>query len=425
MLALHLPTLQQRSTEVSAIMQRIEADGGKVVKIKELRASAFPVCPLVALWSWLVPTESYQNSYHSTYHTQLGHVLHAYMQEKVARAGSGLVLGDWSCPECSESSLDAEGNTVYKPVLEATTEQTCPHCGGACAYEELAVKLKLEKATLTGHIDGVLMFPERKNASGTLYVPLQVYDYKTCSLADASYLPVKKHLLQLSIYVVLLERRLTKEWGMPVVCDLASILYIPKDKPTKFQEYAIEFTASLREEARNMVMWALEGFNVLESVLEFALRPVADKKANGAELLPLLDDLFWFRTCNPESQPGDDMRERLHSAIDRAHAAYIKKFPEKRDTPPPPVCQETFYEHAVKPLFFEKIENPVTDKATFVNRCTFDTHCTDCKRWTTDMYQRILYEEYTPERKAIDTARLKKSAFFVDTTVHRPKRKKP
>ena len=60
-----------------------------------------------------------------------------------------------------------------------------------------------------------------------------------------------------------------------------------------------------------------------------------------------------------------------------------------------------------------------------MNRCTFVTHCTDCKRWTTDMYQRILYEEYTPERKAIDTARLKKSAFFVDTTVYRPKRKKP
>ena len=422
MLALHLPTLQKRSTEVSAIMQRIETDGGKAVKHKELRASAFPVCPLTALYAWLVPTESYQNSYHSKYHTSVGHVLHAYMQERVARAGKGLVLGDWSCPQCSETSLDAEGNTVYKPVLFATTDQTCPHCGGACSYEELAVRLGKGKTILTGHIDGVLVFPQRKNAAGNLYVPLQVFDYKTCSLADAANLPVKKHLLQLAIYVVLLEYRLTREWGLPVVCELASILYIPKDKPTKFSEYAIEFSASLREEARSMVTWALEGFDVLAQVREFALRPVAEKQQEATTLLELLDDLYWYRTCNPESQPGEDMRARLVSAIERSHAAFVRKYPDRRNEPPPPVCHDTFYEHAVKPLFFEKIENPVTDKATFVNRCPYDKSCSDCKHWTADIYQRILYEEYDAERKPADTSRLAKSRMFTDLTPHRPKR---
>ena len=423
MLALHLPNLTKRSTEVSAIMQRIETDGGKTVKLKELRASAFPVCPLSALYAWLLPRDSYKNSYHSTYHTSVGHLLHSYMQEKVARAGKGLVFGDWSCPECSESSIDAEGKTVYKPVLHATTAQACPSCGGACTYEELDVRIAQGNAILTGHIDGVLLFPERKNHAGSTYMPMQVFDYKTCSLADAANLPVKKHLLQLAIYVVLLERRLSREFATPVVCELASILYIPKDKPSKFSEYAIEFTASLREEAQNMVMWAVDGFDVLEDIKTFALLPVAEKQKQSQRLIDLLGDLYYFRTCNPESQPGEAMRERLERAIRMEHAKTLKRYPERAGEAPPGIDHATFYEHAVRPMFFEKIEDIRTEKVSFVNRCTYDTSCPDERAWTTDLYSRILLEEYSAERKPLDTSNLKTGKGFgsVDSTWYKPK----
>ena len=80
MLGKHLRFLKPEESKLTQHYDAIQFFEGKQEKKKELRASAFPTCPLIWLDNLLFPQKDYQNAYHSTYHTQVGNFVHEYVQ---------------------------------------------------------------------------------------------------------------------------------------------------------------------------------------------------------------------------------------------------------------------------------------------------------------------------------------------------------
>lgn len=337
----HIASLIAKETELSRIYDRIQHDGGKVLKKKELRASAFPVCPLLFLDAHLNPRSSHANTYHSEYHTRVGHYVHAYLQEKIIDAGGGQIFGNFKCKCGCEYNF--------------TTDPDCPKCGERGEYVEVEVKF----GNLSGHIDGLLIF-RKKQADGSEVFRIQVFDYKTFSLTDLKRLPSKKHLLQAAIYAVLVERELKRN-GIDALVDSISILYVAKDKPTKRAEFNIQMTDELRREARFMVSYANNGYDKFLDLLELIDLPSEEREAARDEIHRELLELYELRTCNgcqtlaPELQPIQ------------------------------------FYEQRVKPFFFEKIENPLTEKTHFIQACPLDKQCFRQKEWLNNTLGDVLY----------------------------------
>ena len=94
MLGRFLPQWQAVEGTLSAIFDSIQLADGAHAKKQALRASAFPLCPLVLLDSLLKPVEREVNQHHGRYHTFVGHTAHAYAQNGTGRA-SNKVYGNW------------------------------------------------------------------------------------------------------------------------------------------------------------------------------------------------------------------------------------------------------------------------------------------------------------------------------------------
>ena len=360
MLGKHLRFLKPEESKLTQHYDAIQFFEGKQEKKKELRASAFPTCPLIWLDNLLFPQKDYQNAYHSTYHTQVGNFVHEYVQNGLLKVSQGSVLGDAKCPSCGH-------------VEKVTTDFVCPECSADMEYEELAVRYK----TLTGHIDCVLIDLIRNNKGVVTRVNLQVSDYKTCSLEDKRYLPNKKHLLQAAIYGALIERKLRKHFAT-LYADAAvnvttlTIFYIPKDKPSKRMEYAIPFSKELRSDAIFMIKFAVEGRAVFDELAELYALSASQKEARSKELRSKLKELYALRTCN---------------ACTRL---------ETGETP------EEYYESSVKPFFFEKVTG-VNDKTYFRNECLLSKFCVTEKSWLDTVFESFVYPTNLDDAENVDS----------------------
>lgn len=348
MLAKHLVFLKPEETSLAKLYDSLQFVGGKKEKVKELRASAFPTCPLIWLDNFLFPTKDYQNSYHSTYHTSVGNFVHEYVQRGLAEVARGNLLGAAKCGACGHTE-------------DLTTDFQCPECSEQMEYVELAVKYKL----LTGHIDCVLVDFVKDNRGKVIRVKLQVSDYKTCSLEDKRYLPNKKHLLQAAIYGALIERKLKKHYAdvypdAEVLVTTLSIFYIPKDKPSKRMEYAIPFSASLRKDAIFMIKYAVKGRELYNKLAELHALPVSEKEKRSAEIRAALLELYSVRTCNACEHQG-------------------------LDTTP-----QDYYEERVKPFFFEKVTR-LDDKTFFRNECLLERSCMSKRVWLDNVFESFVY----------------------------------
>ena len=358
MLGRFLPQWQAVEGTLSAIFDSIQLADGAYAKKQELRASAFPLCPLVLLDSLLKPVEREVNQHHGRYHTFVGHTAHAYAQNGTGRA-SNKVYGNWKCRLCG----------YVTPNPRSFPDEPCPQCGqqhvdddgesllggSVWDYHELDFMLERYGVRLSAHLDGLLLDAATVDKLPEEFVPgvektfkLAILDYKTCSLADASKLPVKKHLLQLAVYVVLLEQH----YNMCV--DYISLLYIPKDKPGKRKEFQLILTDELVAAANSMIDLTMQGYAVFQKIAEQDAAGQRDPKQLGE----MLRELYSFRLCGqhaPDQQPIE------------------------------------FYTKEVKPFFFGGEEDFRTGKVSYKYGCPLVNRCMQSANWHNASLSELLY----------------------------------
>ena len=184
---------------------------GDPLPFTRLRASSLPICSIL---QYLKLQKEHSTGLPerkvtaiSEYFTQIGTAVHTVLQRWMGLTGK--ILGNWKCPSCGHK----EKMTVYKD---------CPSCGEEMVYVEIKVKYK----TLSGHVDGVLVLPNKK---------MIVLDYKTTtsSKIDKNSPPLLAYEKQLSSYAYLLKSK----YHLPVVGS--SLLYVSRDNPFKYKEYPL------------------------------------------------------------------------------------------------------------------------------------------------------------------------------------------
>lgn len=371
MLGSELPRLVEREGTLTKIFDELQFES-TIVKEKELRASSFPVCGLLFLDSFLNPRETSDNRYHSEWHTRIGHVIHEYLQEKMASRASelakgnlgqtALLYGNWDCQDCEMIDLRIARHGL-----------PCPSCGSLNrTYRELA----FENEKPSAHIDGLLVEGHHKHLPDILETNAEnwsdiasrlrfvLLDYKTANKEGLSSLPVAKHLLQLAVYAVKVETHLNLQ------VDSLSVLYARKDKPTDRKEFSIKVTDELMEKAEWMVEWATLAFNVFVELKALAQLSVDEKEEKRPYIRKKLLELYHYRLCNNETWP---------------FAEYA--------------TQSEFYEAEVKPFFFEA-DNPTNSKKQrFRKSCLLDCACPNKKAFLTECEAELLYGQRQPIAK--------------------------
>lgn len=118
------------------------------------------------------------------------------------------------------------------------------------------VELELEYHDFSGHVDGLF----QKN-DGTFLV----FDYKTSSIESVrnkKFLPVKKHLVQLSSYGAILKKVLKLD-----VSEI-SVLYLARDNPNFFVEFNRPFTDDLYAYSLDFIRSQIKAFRAAKKSLE-------------------------------------------------------------------------------------------------------------------------------------------------------------
>lgn len=230
-----------------AVESEIVLPGGRG---PEFRPSSFPSCPIL---SWMKLLRNAKLGYKENhlyfgmqYYTSVGTAVHEKIQYFMGFTGK--VWGHWKCinHSCEEAikaadTYDALGRVIRegKPTRRCTTNNKCPVCKQPMAYIEFTIKYK----GATGHIDGIFKCDNGKWI---------IFDYKTTSLKKVvgQTLPEQKHLMQLPFYTYVMEKKYAKKYGMNI--DSFSLIYIPRDNPFQFYEYAEKWSDKWRHKMKNL-----------------------------------------------------------------------------------------------------------------------------------------------------------------------------
>lgn len=232
----------------------------------EFRPSSFPSCPIL---SWM---KLYRNNalgykekhlyFGMQYYTSVGTAVHEKIQYFMGFTGK--VWGHWKCINhmCDEAlkaadTYDALGHIIKegKPTRRCTTNNKCPKCKQPMAYIEFTIKYK----GVTGHIDGIFKCDNGKWI---------IFDYKTTSLKKVvgQTLPEAKHLMQLPFYTYVMEKKYAKKYGMKI--DSFSLVYMPRDNPFQYYEYAEKWTDKWRHRMKNLYKREKRHWDAIKQDLE-------------------------------------------------------------------------------------------------------------------------------------------------------------
>lgn len=282
----------------------------------EYRPSSFPVCSIKALVRIAQGTSLgyFPNEMEASggYFTSVGTAAHENIQYYIGELGQ--VWGNWKCknPGCVKCKrgrdLIDENGVVYrkgKLTRKETTNNKCPKCDHPMEYVEIEINVN----GLKGHIDCIV-----KLKSGGWWVA----DYKTSTkyqIKNATkLLPHKEHLLQIPTYCYALER----QYGMDV--HGFSILYLSRDNPFLFYEYADQWNDRWRAKMKKEISAQRKRFKAALISLEERSPKVAiqykpcsckadyERYMEGYTPCPFLDICF---------KPG----------LDKALKAILKEFP--------------------------------------------------------------------------------------------------
>lgn len=221
----------------------------KYARGPECRPSAFPLCSIQTLIKLATGAADgyFEREWQMAgeYFTTVGTAAHEAIQYGMGETGQ--VWGDWSCrnPNCSKAHrardlYNEKGELIRKgkPTLVSTVKNKCPKCKHPMDYVEKEVDYK----GIKGHVDCIL-----KLRGGGWWVA----DYKTSTSGKidraAQDLPERAHKKQVPTYCLALEEQYDiKVYGY-------SILYLSRDNPFKFYEYAERWDDNLRKKTRKMV----------------------------------------------------------------------------------------------------------------------------------------------------------------------------
>lgn len=216
----------------------------------ECRPSSFPLCPVqiaVRLDKFLhLGYYEERSDMGGEYFTTVGTAAHEAIQ--FGMGSTGKVWGDWACrnPRCQRSHdardiFDYKGKLIRKGVVtrQSTVNNICPDCRHEMDY----VEKEVDYNGIKGHVDCIV-----KLAGGGWWVA----DYKTSTGnkidKGTSLLPERAHEHQVPTYCLALE----KQYKLKVAGY--SILYLSRDNPYKFFEYAGRWDDTLRKKTKKMVM---------------------------------------------------------------------------------------------------------------------------------------------------------------------------
>lgn len=240
-------------------------------RLNRLRISGFPFCGVK--WFMGLPrstSKATRNTSSMKYYTQVGHVLHAVMQDGLDSLGDGLnisgvcLIGNWKCVACGKIKRMSK-----RPVSCVCGERLF-------AYREAEVK----NGHVFGHIDTIfcltLKKPTKAFPDGEAWI---VVDYKTTSLkvvnATDCKLPYLGNIGQINAYVGQLH-----ELGHPML-PLSLLIYVPRDNPWKYRMEAVEvdFAAEAKKAAlyvrRFIQIASVQSQEELDAAIE--LRPCREK----------------------------------------------------------------------------------------------------------------------------------------------------
>lgn len=213
----------------------------------EYRPSSFPICPVLVHMQFI---KAARDGYYESnmfagggYFTTVGTAAHENIQYYFGETKK--TFGDWKCRnnKCQKHNdardLYDEFGKIYRPgILTAknTTDNLCPSCGVACEYVEKCINYN----GLKGHIDCIYEMPD-----GSYWV----MDYKTSTKGQikGNKLPKREHLMQVPTYCYVLE----KKYGMKI--SGFSLLYLSRDNPYEYREYAERWGPRRRDEIKLLI----------------------------------------------------------------------------------------------------------------------------------------------------------------------------
>lgn len=298
----------------------------------EFRPSSFPVCSIKALMRL---SEGLSLGYFPSemeasggYFTSVGTAAHENIQYYIGEMGN--IWGNWKCknPNCIKCKrgrdlIDADGVVYRKGKLtrKETVNNRCPKCDHPMEYIEIEINVDGVK----GHIDCIV-----KLKSGGWWVA----DYKTSTKYQISnatkLLPHREHLLQIPTYCYCLE----KQYGMDI--HGFSILYLSRDNPFLFYEYADMWTDTWRAKMKKAINAQRKRFKAaVISLIErspdvaIAFKPCAnlseyEKTMEGYTPCPYLEICF---------KPGlaKELKRRLREFpyTDKQLGVMIARFPSQ------------------------------------------------------------------------------------------------
>lgn len=214
----------------------------------EYRPSSFPICPVLVHMQFVkAATDGYYESNMTAgggYFTSVGTAAHENIQYYMGQTGK--TFGDWKCRNsfCQKHhdarDLYNEKGEIIRPgklTSENTTDNKCPACGVPCEYVEKCI----DYFGLKGHIDCIYEMPD-----GSYWVA----DYKTSTKGQINgrKLPKREHLMQVPTYCYVLE----KKYKMKI--SGFSLLYLSRDNPYEFREYAEQWGERRRAETKKLIV---------------------------------------------------------------------------------------------------------------------------------------------------------------------------
>lgn len=244
----------RRFTHVESHMGRVYAEAMEYViktpngRGPEYRPSSFPICPVQIHMQFIKAANYgyYESSMHAGggYFTTVGTAAHENIQYYMGHTGK--TFGDWKCRnnKCQKHHdardlYDEKGKVIRPGILtrKNTTKNTCPSCKVACEYVEMCIDYK----GLKGHIDCIYEMPD-----GSYWV----LDYKTSTKGQikGNKLPKREHLMQVPTYCYVLE----KKYKMKI--SGFSLLYLSRDNPFEFREYAEKWGPRRRDEIKELII---------------------------------------------------------------------------------------------------------------------------------------------------------------------------
>ena len=221
--------LKYKPTELTEVFKEALTKSHKLKTKRpiQLRASGLPTCSLLFLEKMLLDDTETDEAM-MDYYCSVGTTVHSHLQKWLGK--SGRVYGNWICRSCGHKH---ENSMKWK----------CSKCKSHMEYEELEISYNV----FSGHIDGLV-----KQKNGRFIV----FDYKTTSsrnIYSKKYIPVHKHILQVSAYAAILRKQ-----GMDI--ESVSIVYVARDNPTLVAEYNTKFTDEMYEYTLEFLRKQIKGY---------------------------------------------------------------------------------------------------------------------------------------------------------------------